>query len=101
MTKYYVVYDRETGYVHRAGQCLDADLQKQAMRPADAVIEHDCPVDPNTIRVELATKSVVVRNGRGNVGAPDDGADEDPGKLREYLSSSIAPRSFARSTAKG
>jgi hypothetical protein len=62
MTKYYVVYDRETGYVHRSGQCLDADLQKQAMRPADAVIEHDCPVDTNTDRVELATKSVIVRN---------------------------------------
>jgi hypothetical protein len=59
--KHYVVYDKETGFVHRTGQCSDEDLPKQAMRPADTVIEHVSPVDPNTIRVDLATKSVVAR----------------------------------------
>jgi hypothetical protein len=60
--KYYVVYDRETGFVHRTGQCPDGDLKAQAMRPQDAVAELESPVDPNTIRVDVATGSTVRRS---------------------------------------
>lgn len=62
--RFYVVYDKETGYVHKTGSVSnDFDLANQVTRPErDAVLPHHEHADPNAIRVDLATRTVVSRS---------------------------------------
>ncbi len=59
--KKFVLYDRDTGFVFRTGDCDEASFELQAQLGHEAVLETDIVHNPNTVRIDLATLTVVAR----------------------------------------